>query len=293
MSELNIPLPPPKQLAEALAAGLNGQVHEAAGVNPVLVRHDNTTIESLEPYAERPYRQRGKAVLRGLDSFIGYVDRHKTGDSAIFITPDLSSLKKGAQLATAIFNYHGSNDTNHADWCDFTAALTAVPSLPYALLLEMHDAGLCEQPAFARSLERIARFCTSHSQGEIVEIARTLVLASKGDFASIDDDFSGSLDLRFNVQVRASAGTQTQKLDVPTHIRFIIPLLDGATPTEIVCRLKYRVPDHAGGKLSLGLEIEDRHWIEDACVQQVASAIGEKSGVQTFLGTFAPQQPTV
>ena len=93
------------------------------------------------------------------------------------------------------------------------------------------------------------------------------------------------MDFKFDLQVRASAGTQERKLTVPSHLGFHVPLIDGMAPTDVQAKFLYRVPDGPGGKVQLGIRIVDRPWLEDAAIRDVAAVVAEETGLPVYVGT--------
>ena len=151
----------------------------------VLLRPDGWDLQGLEKYRQRPDRIENTITITGVDSFLSYVNRFKGAESSIFITPDLSHLASGATLATAIIDYHGGEDTDQtgsgrqlADHQTHKVLLRGRPSIAYGKLLAL-DGKLLAQDEFARALEDIARFSSSHAAGDLLDIARTLSLTSK------------------------------------------------------------------------------------------------------------------
>ena len=254
----------------------------------VLLRPDGWDVQGLENYRQRPDRIENTITITGVDSFLQYVNRFKGAESSIFITPDLTQLANGATLATAIIDYHGGDDADFerklADHQTHKVLLRGRPSIAYGKLLAL-DGKLLAQDEFARALEDIARFSSSHAAGDLLDIARTLSLTSKGDFKSFEEEFSGSVDFKFDLQVRASAGTQERKLTVPSHLAFHVPLIDGMAPTDVQAKFLYRVPDGPGGKVQLGIRIVDRPWLEDAAIRDVAKVIEEETALPVYVGT--------
>lgn len=254
--------------------------HDIIALPPGWITEDNTDLR------DSPVRVEQVVTMTGLPSFLDYVNRFKGASSSIFITPDLTQLANGAVLARAFLDYHTEDAAMGAipAWLRHEVKLTARPSLAYAKLLAM-DGKLMDQPTFATSLEDIARFASSHDAADLLEIARTLSLTSKGDFKSFEDEFSGSVDFRYDLAVRASAGTQERKLSVPSHIDFTIPLIDGLSPVQVQAKLLYRVPDSPGGKVSLGVRIVDRVWLEEAAITETAGNISEATSLPVYVGS--------
>jgi len=277
------------QLLPALIALIGAQPADLS--KRALVAHEDQRLIDLEFLSERPARIRQHFAAAGIDAFTGYVNRFKDPNSTIFITPTLTSLANGAVLATAVLDYHESNPQpaeggalpHDPRWGQHTASLSARPSLPYAKLLAL-DGKFMDQPQFAQALEDIARFASSHSQADLVEIARTISLTSKGDFKSFEDELSGSVDFKFDVRVGATAGTAERKLSVPSTIDFNIPLIDGLDPVLITTKFKYRLPEATGAKVTLGIQIVDRVWLEDAAIAEAKAKLADATGLPVYVG---------
>ncbi len=250
---------------------------------------DGWRIEDLEEFGAVPKRIRQKPVVRGVAAFVNYVNRFKRVGSTIFVVPDLKSLGHGSTLATCIIDYHdidrveNSPQSDRPAWGDHVVTLKASPSLAYEKLMNL-DGKLLDQDVFARHLEEISRFCSSHDQAQIVEIARSIALTSKGNFKIVDDVFSGSVDFVYDVKVSASAGTSEKKLTVPNIIGFEVPLLDGLDTFAVPVKFKYRQPDEVGGKVKLGIEIQDRLWLEEAALVQVRAKLEADTGLDVYVG---------
>ena len=280
------------QLLPALIALIGAQPADLS--KRVLVAHEDQKLLDLEHLSERPARIRQHFAAAGIDAFTGYVNRFKDPNSTIFITPTLTSLANGAVLATAVLDYHESSAQpaeggalpHEPRWGQHTASLAARPSLPYAKLLAL-DGKFMDQPQFAQALEDIARFASSHSQADLVETARTISLTSKGDFKSFEDELSGSVDFKFDVRVGATAGTAERKLTVPSTIDFTIPLIDGLDPVVITTKFKYRVPESPGAKVTLGIQIVDRVWLEDAAIAEAKGKLADATKLPVYVGESA------
>ena len=266
------------QLLPALIALIGAQPADLS--KRVLVAHEDQKLLDLEHLSPRPARIRQHFAAAGIDAFTGYVNRFKDPNSTIFITPTLTSLANGAVLATAVLDYHESNpqpaEEGHLPhdprWGNHVVTLAARPSLPYAKLLAL-DGKFMDQPQFAQALEDIARFASSHSQADLVETARTISLTSKGDFKSFEDELSGSVDFKFDVRVGATAGTAERKLCLP--------------PVTVITKFKYRTPQNPGDKVTLGIQIVDRVWLEDAAIAEAKGKLADATGLPVYVGSVS------
>lgn len=281
-------------LSEAIRTllGLGGPKPLEPNTDRIVLVADDHGIRDLEEYADRPARIREVVSLTGIKTFTSYVNRYKDAATTIFVNPSLASLAKGAQFATAVIDYHqnaeeGPNDPpsgNEARWGSHRATLLASPSLAYAKLLEL-DGKLLDQAEFARQMEEIARFSTSHAAADLIEVARTLNLTSKGAFKTFDDDFSGSVSLVYDVQVKADAGSAERRLAVPATIAFGVALIDGMPEEPVEVKFLYRIPADVGGKVQMGIRIIDRPWLEKAAIDAVAAHLAEATDCAVYVGT--------
>jgi uncharacterized protein YfdQ (DUF2303 family) len=257
----------------------------AAG--PLAVVPDNMGVVDLEKYGIAPTAIRQSVELHNLEDFTSLVNRFKNDASIIFVSPNLKSLAGGGTLATAVIDYHGKDAPA---WGNNTITLKARASLAYEKLMAL-DGKLLPQPDFAVAIEDVSAFASSIPRADILEIAQTLRLTSKGDFSNFNDEASGSVDFRYNLQVNASAGTSVErKLTVPAQVSFKVAVLDGLDPVDVPVKLLYRTPNSTNDKVQMGFKILDRAWIEDAALQQVASTISEGTKLEAFKGGFAEKK---
>lgn len=270
----------------------------AAIAQPVHIRREDVEFTALPPGWEAtnvndlrtaPERVGTHVTLLGLDSFNSYVNRFKNGHSTIFITPDLTKLSGSMTLAKAFLEYHeagGGTAPTRPVFLTHVASLTARPSLVYSKLLEL-DGKLMDQTAFAQALEDIARYSSSHAAADLLEVARTINLTSKGAFKNYEDDFSGSTEFRFDLQVSANAGTQERRLVVPSTIEFRCPLIDGLSETTVQTKFQYRIPSGPDGRVQLGIKVNDRAYLEEQAILEAASSIAESTGLHVLVGELS------
>lgn len=273
------------------AAGVRVLNNVVGFATPLAAIPKDYKVESLENFLNEPTRIRQTISLISIDEFVEYVDKYHINNTTIFVTPNLQDLSKGTVLAKAIIDYHspkneGDGLRGNASWGDHIVLLKATPSPEYELLMQL-DGQIINQSDFALKLRDIARFCTSHPAADILDVVRTMTLTSTGNFESIEDDFSGSVKLGYDVQVKANAGTQQRKLEVPRSITFNAPLLLGMEPVEIVAELLYRIPKNPQEKVQLGIRLPDRKWQELETVNAVAARLREATDLLTLVGSVS------
>jgi hypothetical protein len=295
---MNTNKPTPETTLEAVAESISRTMIEAP--KPEIISLFGATADAIavptgynltgiDQFREFPRHIKESLRLTTLGSFCDYVNRYKRiDDSLVMINPDLATINAATALATAFIDYHTPNSaTRIAEQprkASHQVAFHPTPSPAYALLCDM-DGKLLEQDAFCLRLRDLTRFCTSHPGGELLEIIRTLSLTSRGEYQSHSDDVNGSVRLKYNLDVEATAGTQEKSLTVPSTISFAVPVfLDDTDATEIVTELCYRTPRQSGGKVQLGLRLPERLWLEHQRIEAVASKIREVTGLLVITG---------
>jgi hypothetical protein len=245
-------------------------------------------LEDTTKFAGAPRDAAEKVKLKTLPDFLAYVNRYKAADSLVLLNGSLASLGTGEALATATLDYHERPDASGfvmPRWGKHVVSFHPTPTPAYALLCAI-DNKLEEQDVFAQHLRDLARFCSSHAAAELLEIVRTLTLASSGEYQSHSDDISGSVRLRYQVQVEARAGTSERTLTVPTAITFTVPVFLGeTTANEILAEYMYRPPTQSGGKVRMGIRMPDRLWLEHAIIERTAKEIRDNTGLLVATGS--------
>lgn len=257
-------------------------------------------LHDLEKFEAEPRRIRARGTFTRLADFAAYVNRFKRPSTTIFINPKVESLTGSAPIATASIDYHAAGDdidaSAHAE-ADSETVLEEKPShrthtanfvatmSPAFELLTALDGKLLAQDEFAQRLRDLQRFCAQPAGAELLEVIRTLTLTSKGDYTSHHDDVSGSVRLKYDVQVDARAGTQERTLNVPSTIKFAMPILLGSAVGDITTELIYRTPAQSGGKVQLGLRIPERKWLEQEIIDAVSKDCKDLTGCMTLVGS--------
>ena len=263
-----------------LGLGVKNVAHEAIDV-PLVAVPDGYAVQSLAKYLTKPLFTAGVTSLHRFDDFVEYVNHHKDGASRVFVSPELA-FAKGGVLATAYLDFPYAETSRYSQ---HSAAFIVTPSIEYQLLTAF-DGRLLPQDEFALKLRDILRYVVSHAPADLLEIARTLVLSSAGEFKSINDDLSGSVKFAYDVQVSARAeGTAVKNAEIPREIEFQMPLLLDGPETKVITELVYRVPASAGQKVQLGLRIPDRQFIERKMLVDTANRIAEATELQVALGS--------
>lgn len=256
---------------------------------PLAAVPTGVSIDSLERFAEAPRHISGEVQLHRYADFIDYCKAFGNTASRVFVQPSFT-FKDANVLATAVLDYPKPGEPS---WSMHTVKLMVKAALEYKLLTALEDHGLMPQPDFALALRDIAQYCTSHKAADLIEIARTLTLQSKGEFANVEDSISGSVRFGYEVVVSASAqSTEMKKVEVPTELTFFLPVLLGGLKYGITVELLYRVPASKDQKVQMGIRIPERQFLENRVLNETADKIGEDTGFPVVIGTSTvPRAP--
>ena len=249
----------PSAIAEAFRSGANygnsyknptffpqqdGKIALPEGWNLQDIKVD----ESLLP---RPRRLKQHHSFYNVSDVIQYVNRYKTGTSLILLSPEPVN---GQPCARIILDYHPGKD--EPAWGEHVVDLIFRTSWQFDAISELTRAKI-PQDQFALALRDIAGFCESVPAAELIEVARTLSLTVKGNFKSITDEFNGSIDFAYGMQVTGSAGTETRKLTVPQQLDWKVPILLGGAKQLVQTDFIYGIPQD-NEKVKMGLRMHGR-----------------------------------
>lgn len=148
--------------------------------------------------------------------------------------------------------------------------------------LEIDGKGL-GQVAFAEFLEDNAGAIVSPDQGDVVEVARTLVAKNNVDWKSGVRLQDGNVQLAYVETTEAKAG-QKGDLDIPETIVVALELWAGAPVVNVKARLRYRFAD---GKLTFVVRFLGMDRLYRAEIEKQIEALAEKLGRPVLLGTIA------
>lgn len=215
---------------------------------------DGVTLEEFAIPNEllpRPRRLKQHHSFYNVSDVIQYVNRYKTGTSLILLSPEPVN---GQPCARIILDYHPGKD--EPAWGEHVVDLIFRTSWQFDAISELTRAKI-PQDQFALALRDIAGFCESVPAAELIEVARTLSLTVKGNFKSITDEFNGSIDFAYGMQVTGSAGTETRKLTVPQQLDWKVPILLGGAKQLVQTDFIYGIPQE-NEKVKMGLRMHGR-----------------------------------
>jgi uncharacterized protein YfdQ (DUF2303 family) len=195
----------------------------------------------LEKYDSVPARKRGTVTLSDADSFVTYVERHKTADGTT-IWADIENARM-----TAVFNDH--TDGADAGWGDNRAVLQLKHTPDWKHWLSRHGAYL-NQNDFAEHIEDGVDAISAPSPAEMLEVAQTFHAKTGVNFES-SKRLSGEVEFTYAETTSAKAG-EKGKLEVPQTFSLSLAPFDGGAQYPVDARFRFRL---SGGNLTLGYRL--------------------------------------
>lgn len=232
-----------------------------------------------EKLLDRPVRINGNAMLHDLDSFMGYIDRHKIpSTSTIYCLADYEDDK--LEL-TAIFDDHAKDDPS---WCAHTSTFVPKKSIEYKNWIK-NDSEPMSQVGFALFIER-----------NLDDIANVEGMPTGSQLLEMALQFEASQDMRIKSHVRLqNGGVQMQFVqddDEATIARMTmfdklaigIPVFWNGEHYQINARLRYRVRE---GKATFWYELIRPEKVFEAACKTIISRVKTETGLPFFFGSWA------
>jgi uncharacterized protein YfdQ (DUF2303 family) len=214
----------------------------------------------LEKAFLNPLRKRGGRDLGDAQSFIAYVNRHKTGATSVY-------TDKNACKFSAVFNDHepvpaavasGEVVASLAGWGDFTASYSCPKSDEWKRWHGNSQHGenkkSMNQTAFAQFIEDNLLDIIKPASADMLLVSRTLEAKKDVKFASSIRLNDGANQFTYEEDVQGTANKG--QMAVPELFTICIPVFEGGQKYEIDARLRYRID---GGRLAMWYELVRPH----------------------------------
>ncbi len=246
----------------------------------------------------KPAQRYGAAKVSTLESFIDLVNRHKAGNSAIFVD---ANWKQPA--FTAVIDYHvkaGAADATAAGEDDLArfgkhrVAYAFPLSEPWKLWVAGNGKAM-KQGEFAAFLEDHVHEIASPTAGEEADATRRFRMRCAGANEMLD--LARGLEINVDSKVKSKVRLQTgetqiafetqhvdaggQEVDVPGLFIVELPLFYRGDSFRVLTRLRYRVD---GGALFWTYDMVRPDEIVDGAVRAAVTEAGEKTGLPCYDG---------
>jgi uncharacterized protein YfdQ (DUF2303 family) len=222
------------RIESAIEAGKQIQssiVHgESEKLSPFIVL-PNGVVQSLEQFAEKPRRHRGRITLRDADSFVQYVNRFASPQSVIFADSSPDKL-----TFTAVIDYHEPD--GDAAWWDHQARLQLVPTEAWKRW-QAKNGQKMTQVEMAQFLEDHIPDIAQPSGALIVEIARTLESKKAVDFKSEVRLQDGQHQILYAETINNVA--KNGSVQIPETFTLGIQPFEGSAKYALEVRFRFRI----------------------------------------------------
>jgi uncharacterized protein YfdQ (DUF2303 family) len=199
-------------------------------------------LDIVEARLSSPRRFRGTAISADVDSFIEYVDDHRTSQLEMWLDP-------AACKAVAVFNGHGGWGDNRAE---FTATLTPEWAAWRAACNKPHT-----QEAFGELLEQRFEEIASPKEGTdqvsalvMMQVARDLQINSVGTFKRKIDRATGTGSLIWESEHGPGSTV------IPKAFSVMLRPWEGATPFRVEVRVRFELKEKDGPRFTLVMHRE-------------------------------------
>jgi uncharacterized protein YfdQ (DUF2303 family) len=239
----------------------------------------------LDKYSPIPYRKTGTVALRDVDSFAGYVNRHRD--------PHGTTLWGNAKAGTivAVLNDHEDDHLTAADddppvdtgvpgWGDHRTVLQLEATPDWLGWLAL-DGKLGSQEDFAEHLEDLAHTVAIPTAADMLELAQHFTAARNVDFKAGKRLGSGETTLLYDETITASAG-QHRQIAIPNEIELAVTPFYGTEPVRLVARFRYRINN---GALKIGYKLIRPDIVLEAAFTAASERVSELVDLPVLAGT--------
>lgn len=238
---------------------------------PYVVVPDNFHVENLSSMQDAPPRLRGHTTLRDEESFIAFVNLHKTDNTDLYY-----SIESPAFLA--VFN---APRAGAPAWGDHKAGYQC-PVSPQWQQWQANDGKRMGQEDFALFVERNLPDIVDPVAADLLEIVTTLQAKKKVNFVSGLRLSNGANEFTYEEQIDGSAAKG--KLQIPEEITLGIPVFVNGAPYAVQAKFRYRITE---GKLAMWYELVRPHVIVEDAVKELRQRIETATGLVGLNGTPA------
>ncbi|MCM2394451.1 DUF2303 family protein [Streptomyces albipurpureus] len=216
-----------------------GKVHVVA-----LGRGEFRQIDLTGPeHTGIPARKSGTTVVRDVDSFLAYFDKHGDEESEVYADVERLSI-------TAVVDAHTSG---YPRWGGHRLELRLRQTPAWSAWTSM-DGKLMSQAAFAEFIEDNLVDLVEPDSATMLELAQSFEATTSAEFQSSQRLDSGQRRFLYTEDVQAKAGSKGE-ITIPSTLVLALAPFEGTERYKVTTRFKYRL-DRQQGELRLGFKIE-------------------------------------
>jgi uncharacterized protein YfdQ (DUF2303 family) len=252
----------------AQALGVIGEEGRARIV--VVPAGASADVVSLEEHALTPWRAKGTASPKSVESFIDYVRRHLKETTTIWVEPLDGKV-------VAVLNDHAPVQSE--EWGDLRAVLH-LPVTPEWEHWMSRDGRRGSQQEFAEHLEEGLDEIRVPDAATLLEVAQSIHATVNAEFRSAARLDNGAIAVQWVEDVNARGGAAGD-VEIPQEMILGIAPFYGEQPYELTARIRYRIE---GGGLKIGYKLERPDAVIRDCLIQIRDRIAKEFPDQVFIG---------
>jgi uncharacterized protein YfdQ (DUF2303 family) len=286
-----------RELVDSIA---RPELHELGTEHAIITLPPEFKIEDAKRFLPPPSRPQQKVQLTTVESFVAYVNRYRTGSTAVFADETVGKFEAvldyhnavtlieptkpaagGDEIAARIVAYSTSDvRRGHQDHVAFYDAPHSVEWKAWA----GRDGQWMNQQDFALFVESRLLEVISPAPADLMQLALELQIHKAAEFRSEQVLQSGQT--RFRYEETISGSSRGGELAIPKAFTIAIPVFLGEKPETIELLFRFRLQD---AKLSLSFQVQRKEQIVAAAAQRVSEAIraGLDKDVQFYRGRRA------
>ncbi|MGW7196613.1 DUF2303 family protein [Streptomyces chryseus] len=189
----------------------------------------------------RPPRKSGTTVVRDVDSFMAYFDKHSDASTEVYA--DLES-----RTITAVLDAHTKDG---ARWGGHRLQLRLRPTTAWSTWMAQ-DGQMLKQEAFAEFIEDNLVDLVEPDAATMLELAESFEATTSASFQSGTKLASGQRQLTYVEDVQAKAGSRGD-IVIPAVLKLALRPFEGSDAFAVTARFRYRLANQV---LTLGFKIE-------------------------------------
>jgi uncharacterized protein YfdQ (DUF2303 family) len=284
------------EIAAALAAGVEIEKHRSESKRPkdlvhgaayvILKDKDGAErVEWLKDQWVNPTFRRGTVKLDDGKSFIAYVTRHMTENSAVY-------GKQSPAKFVAVLDEHPApspssvnNIIAPANWRHFRAEYTPAFSPEWLVWTNQDRKPFESTEKFALFLEDNAPDVIQPDAASMMEVALNFRVNQDVTYKAVQRLQDGQIDLTYQNNIDAqTTSTRTQNAKIPETFKIAVPVFAGVNSKvyEVDARFRFRL---TGGVLKLWFELVRHPKVVERAFTDLWTKIGEGVKRTILLGS--------
>lgn len=179
-----------------------------------------TSVCNLEQFSTRPLHREEQMKTSDIESFIEFVNRHKTKDMILLTS---------GQQAKVVFDYHKSDVPSFCNFSAYYAPEYSAEFNDWKNIFSTYRSGTLRQREFVDFLEENVMHILEPDPGAVVDMVRKFRSAEKLSFASSVNNDDGSATLTFEKE-----NATPENLRFQTRWKIEIPIFENDDEATVI-----------------------------------------------------------